>query len=147
MKKRNTIIMLPVLILIAVLVAVAIYIHANPIIKNPYVQEYLPGTGNIIGDVDVEEFESHGEAYAIGADKDGHAVFKNPHAARKALLRDYKDTIKECQKSGALKGTNFRFFNTDAAAAANLGSDAFFIDGFCDIYENSYEDFSYENES
>ena len=44
------------------------------------------GTGNIIGNVDVEEFESHGEAYAIGADKDGHAVFKNPHAARKALL-------------------------------------------------------------
>ena len=50
----------------------------NKIIINPSVQEYAAGQGNIKGNVPVEEYISISEDFAIGADKNGYAVFKDP---------------------------------------------------------------------
>lgn len=135
-KKHRTQVVLPV-ILIALFVAGAIYFNMNPLVRNPYVQEYVPGMGNIIGDVDTEYFESHGDAYAIGADLFGHAVFKDPYAAKRALLQDYPDEVRACRECGALS-PDFLSFIDDYAMDADLGDEAWFIGEFCDIYENSF---------
>ena len=43
--------------------------------------EYVAGSNNVKGDVDVKYFSDKGEAFDIGANKNGYAVFKDPQAA------------------------------------------------------------------
>ena len=65
----------------------------SPTIKYPSVQEYVVGQGNIKGNVPVEEYISISEDFAIGANKDGYAVFKDPEKALAKLLELYSDGI------------------------------------------------------
>lgn len=58
-------------------------------VKRPYVQEYIPGQGNIKGTVDIAAFYERDNRFEIGASKDGYAVFKDPHQAYRALLEKY----------------------------------------------------------
>lgn len=47
-------------------------------VKNPATQEHIVRTGNIKGNADVEMYLKIELRFAIGADKNGMAVFKDP---------------------------------------------------------------------
>ncbi len=126
-------------------VVVAICFLTNPItsVRNPWVQEYVPGAEGIRGSVNTEKFESISEDFAIGADQYGRAVFKDPHKAFDTLLLLYADGIDLIQKEFHLPplshatidlyGTYGWQTTTNSSAA-----DASFVSDFFDIYENSF---------
>lgn len=62
-----------------------------PKVAHPYVKEYVASYKT--GSVNVKDFLDHGEEFAIGADENGKAVFKDPQKAFEALVRDYSDGI------------------------------------------------------
>lgn len=107
-----------------------------------YCQAYVPGKGNIKGNVDVKYFLSKGKAFAIGANKNGYAVFKNPDAAWDAMISGYQDGIKLIQSENHLKDIskkNFRpYLILDVSGGtAKARKDAAFVSSFLDIYQNS----------
>ena len=115
-------------------------------VKNPWVQEYLPGVGNIRGQVDTERFLAVSEDFAIGAGRDGKAVFKDPAKALRALRKHYGKTLREIRLQNLLPGLSpatCRRYKQAAFAPAWASTDsekqdAAFVLGFLDIYENSY---------
>ena len=115
-------------------------------VKNPATQEYIAGTGNIKGDVDVEKFLKIDQRFDIGADKNGMAVFKDPHKAYQALTEKYSDGIKLIQKEfdlEELSETSYQAYKTYGwqveTGTEEEKNQANFVSGFFDIYENSFE--------
>ncbi|MGN1413772.1 MAG: hypothetical protein ACI4WY_05965 [Anaerovoracaceae bacterium] len=115
-------------------------------IKHPYTQEYTPGRGNIKGDVDVKSFTKVDKRFAIGADADGKAVFKDPDAAYDALVEKYSDGITAIQKENHLKPFSKKNYEAykDTGWQLEKGTkkvkeEADFVSSFVDIYENSFE--------
>lgn len=137
-----------ILFLVVVLLAVGGYrafywIQGEPHEDLLYTQEYIPGTGNIKGDVDTEKWEALGEEFAIGANKDGYAVFKNPRKAMDAICRDYKDGIRAMQKEGAPLGFRCSYdayidYDLAVSGDAETKRQANVVASFVDIYENSF---------
>lgn len=125
---------------------VAVCFLTNPItVRNPWVQEYVPGTGNILGQVDKGKYESVSEDFAIGADKYGRAVFKNPQKAfstMKELCNDGLALISQTQGLAPISQRNFGTYKiygwqmTEGSDEAQ--TQAAFISSFLDIYENSF---------
>lgn len=116
-----------------------------PTIQHPYVQEYIAGQGNIKGNVPVEEYISISEDFAIGADKDGYAVFKNPEKALATLLELYSDGINLIQTEfdlEPLSEENYNWYKVYGlqitTGAEKEKQEAAFVGKFLDIYENSY---------
>ena len=114
-------------------------------VKNPWVQAYLPGVGNVRGHVDTERFLAVSEDFAIGADSEGKAVFKDPARALRALRKHYGKTLREIRLRNLLPGlsplTCKHYKQAAFAARASTdreAQDAAFVLGFLDIYENSY---------
>ena len=126
--------------------AAGVFFLTNPItVRNPWVQEYVPGQENILGRVDKEKYESVSEDFAIGADKYGRAVFKNPQKAfstMKELCSDGLALISETQGLAPISQRNYGTYKiygwqmTEGSAEAQ--TQAAFISGFLDIYENSF---------
>ncbi len=116
----------------------------SPTVAHPYTQEYVAGRGH--GNVKVQNFLDHGEEFAIGADENGKAVFKDPHKAFEALVRDYSDginLIQEEYKLGPITPRNFYDYKT-YGYQVNTGSEeckkqASFVSQVLDIYENSFD--------
>ena len=116
-------------------------------IRNPWVQEYLPGTGNIQGHVDAADYRERSEAFAIGADKNGYAVFKHPYRALNALSRQYRGILWKIRLQNLLPRLdygNFRLYqhgtNHPAWATSEAEqADTSFLLRFFDIYENSFK--------
>ena len=115
-------------------------------VKNPATQEYKAGTGNIKGNVDVDKYLKIDQRFDIGADKNGMAVFKDPHKAYQALTEKYSDGIKLIQKEFDLKDlseTNYQDYKTYGwqveTGSLEEQNQAKFVTGFFDIYENSFE--------
>lgn len=115
-------------------------------VKNPATQEYKAGTGNIQGNVDVEKYLKIDQRFEIGADKDGMAVFKDPHKAYQALIEKYSDGISLIQKEFDLEDLSESFYESYKTYGwqVKTGSpeekdQANFISKFFDIYENSFE--------
>jgi len=121
----------------------------SPAIQYPSVQEYVAGQGNIKGNVPVEEYISISEDFAIGADKDGYAVFKDPEKALSTLLELYSDGINLIQTEFDLEplshdtydaykeyGWQITAFGTQGTAEER--EQVVFVEKFIDIYENSY---------
>ncbi len=145
-KEKVSIIIFLVIICLAIIIPISIYVASVYKIRSPYVQEYVAGTGNIKGDVCVECFEEKSSDLAIGADKNGYAVFKNPRKAFSYVKKNYKKGIKLIKKEFNLG--SFNQFNYNSYK--NLGwqtttgtlyekDEANFITIFLDIYENSFE--------
>lgn len=115
-----------------------------PKVAHPYTQEYVAGRGH--GNVKVQDFLDHGEEFAIGADENGKAVFKDPQKAFEALVRDYSDginLIRDEYKLGPITPRNFYDYKT-YGYQVNTGSEeskaqAAFVSGVLDIYENSFD--------
>ena len=117
----------------------------SPSIQYPYVQEYIAGQGNIKGNVPVEAYISISEDFAIGADKDGYAVFKNPEKALATLLELYSDGINLIQVTFDLEPLSEENYNWYKVYGLQITTgttkeqeQAIFVGKFFDIYENSY---------
>lgn len=115
-------------------------------VKNPATQEYKAGTGNIQGNVDVEKYVKIDQRFEIGADKDGMAVFKDPHKAYQALTEKYSDGIKLIQKEFDLEDlseNSYEAYKTYGwqveTGTEEEKNQANFVSEFFDIYENSFE--------
>ena len=114
-------------------------------VRNPWVQEYIPGAEGIIGNVDKEKFESISEDFAIGADQYGHAVFKDPHKAFDTFVVLFADGIALIQEQNDLSPIS----KSNYSAYKKFGwqvdyglvetqKQAAFVTSFLDIYENSF---------
>lgn len=115
-------------------------------VKNPATQEYIAGTGNIKGNVDVEKYLKIDQRFEIGADKNGMAVFKDPHKAYQALIEKYSDGISLIQKEFDLEDlseNSYEFYKTYGGqvetGTPEEKDQALFVSKFFDIYENSFE--------
>lgn len=120
----------------------------KPNIVYPYNQEYVAGTGNIKGDIDKQRLLNIDKRLEIGAAADGMAVFKNPHAAYDALIEKYSGAIEIIRKHynlNELTRTDYRMYKVygwqvpENMYDKKLWEETFFISGFFDIYENSFE--------
>ncbi|MEG1384292.1 MAG: hypothetical protein RSD08_03235 [Oscillospiraceae bacterium] len=129
--------------------AVAVFcLVSNPAgtkIQNPYVQEYIAGADGIVGSVDIKKYTAVSEDFAIGADKYGIAVFKDPHKAFATFETLYADAIELIKSENDLKLFSHKNYEMYKAYGWQLtgGSKedrdrARFVSGFLDIYENSF---------
>lgn len=114
-------------------------------VKNPWVQDYVPGTGNIRGSVDTQQFESISPDFAIGADRYGRAVFKDPYKAFATFTTRYADGIALIQAEyflAPISRTNYGQYKTygwqTTAGSGEARTQAAFVSKFLDIYENSF---------
>lgn len=135
-----------VMALIACVVAAVCFL-TNPItIRNPWVQEYIVGAEGILGQVDKEKYESVHEDFAIGADKYGRAVFKNPLKAfdtMKELYTDGLTLIAEEQELAPISQSNYNLYKKFGwqvtSGSEEAQKQARFVTNFLDIYENSFD--------
>ena len=114
-------------------------------VRNPWVQEYIPGAEGIIGNVDKEKFESISEDFAIGADQYGRAVFKDPYKAFDTFLVLYADGIALIQEQNDLKPISPKNYSAYKKLGWQVTSglveaqkQAAFVTKFLDLYENSF---------
>ncbi len=108
-----------------------------------YQTEYIPSEAN--GNVDVSSFLSINEDFAIGANKYGYAVFKDPDKAFKTLKKEYKDginLIKKEYKLPPLLRSTYQLYKSYGFQAQSDSLketlEARFVSRFLDIYENSF---------
>ena len=78
-----------------------------PKVAHPYVKEYVASYKT--GSANVKTFE-HGEEFAIGADENGKAVFKDPQKAFEAL-GDYSDGINWIRMSTSLTNHSKKLYD------------------------------------
>ncbi len=130
------------MLLLALLASIA----ACNIIKNPAVKEYVPGQGNIKGNVDVSKFTEADPRFEIGATFSGEAVFKDPYEAYSALVEKYSEGISLIQTEFDLQPltrSNYDMYKQYGSqvttGTAEQQKQAMFVSGFLDIYENSYD--------
>jgi len=110
-------------------------------------QPYLPGTGNMQGEVNVPYFTDRSDAFAIAANQYGYAVFQDPSAAMAELKASYGKGIHLIQRHifppvPLTRYTYPLYENIGRQLTDGYGEaleQAQFVDGFLDIYENSFE--------
>ena len=127
----------------AVLLAVC-FLTDPPGAKNPAVGDYIPGISR--GNVDTGKFTAVSPDFAVGADKNGYAVFKDPEKAYSTFLSLYGDTLGEIRERNHLAPLSERTLGLYMICAAETErSDArerekySFVAAFLDIYENSVD--------
>lgn len=117
-------------------------------IQNPYVQEYLVGTKGILGVIDADEYTAISEDFAIGADKYGRAVFKDPNKAFTTFETLYADAIELIKSENDLKRfshKNYKMYKVygwqmgDKEGNIEILARCVFVSSFLDIYENSFD--------
>ncbi len=115
-------------------------------VKNPYVQEYVAGHGNIKGNVNIEDFYERDHRFEIGATADGYAVFKDPNKAYFALLENYSGGISLIQKEykllwiSRLTYPSYQIYGWQTTIGSEEARrQAQFVSSFFDIYENSFK--------
>jgi hypothetical protein len=112
-----------------------------------YSQEYIAGSGNIKGNVDTQSFLDKGKEFAIGANRYGYAVFKDPGAAFHKLNDEYHwgiALIREEFNLSPLSKTNYEWYKIYGwqvtTGTEEEKEQARFITSFFDIYENSFHE-------
>lgn len=73
------------IVVIIVAACLAAFLTRKVYTRNYYTQEYTAGTKGIKGNVNVSKFTDVSEDFAIGANSNGYAVFKNPSKAFKTF--------------------------------------------------------------
>lgn len=129
--------------IVALFCVVRNLIGAN--IPNPYVGEYIVGSDSTVGAVDTERFTAISEDFAVGADKYGRAVFKDPHKAFATFEKLYADTIELIKSENDLKPFSHKNYGMYKVYGWQLtkGTEtererSKFVTDFLDIYENSF---------
>lgn len=150
MKSKNKHMIIIGSILMLVMAAMAVWGYANqaqPSKRNESIQEYVIGAPGIVGSVDIAQWGEH-EAYDIGADRKGYAVFKDPEKAFARMKLDYATGIEAIRKEFGLRSLslkNYEQYGTygwqisgtkDAAAVEQARA----VTAFMDIFENSFAD-------
>lgn len=108
-------------------------------VSHPSVKEYIPGDEGIIGNVDVDYFLNHGEAFSIGANEEGWAVFVDPELALRELQRQYRWELLSLHLfhfKPRFASTTWRFYQSSELAGDSRYS---FISEFIDIYKHSFD--------
>lgn len=85
MTKKSIIISGITFLLIACCIAVVLLMGQTKKNDLQYCQEYIWGQAGIVGNVNVQEYAVIHEDFAIGANKYGFAVFKEPEKALNTL--------------------------------------------------------------
>ncbi len=126
-------------------VAVCFLTDPVPYIRNPWVREYIPGGDGIIGSVDKTQYESVSEDFAIGADRFGRAVFKDPGKAFDTFAQLYAEGIALIQEENGLTPISpknysaYKKLGWQATSGSETAQEqARFVSKFLDIYENSF---------
>jgi len=135
-----------VVAVIACIVAAVCFL-TNPLtVPNQWVKEYVVGAEGIIGQVDKEKYESISEDFAIGADKYGRAVFKDPEKAFSTMKELYAEglaLIRTENKLPPISQVTYKLYKKlgwqVTSGSEEAQKQASFISGFLDIYENSFE--------
>ena len=107
-------------------------------------QEYIPGTGNIKGDVDIDAFLEWSSDFDIGANADGKAVFKNPDKAFRTMKKVCAKGIRLIKRENhilfGLTKSNFRTYKNlgwqVTGGSEEARRQAQFVSMFLGIYEN-----------
>lgn len=145
---KKKIISLITIIIVLICIGV-IFLNSDekiPEIKKPYTQEYIIGNSNIKGNVDTKEYIEISGNFEIGANKDGAAVFKNPHKAFEYLQKEYKGGLSLIKKQFNLEELTHENYKEYKKYGVQVNYDisdeqmheAFFVSKFLDIYENSF---------
>lgn len=140
MKKRVTVVIL------CWMTTIGIVGCAQERVRFPAVQEYVPGNGNIKGNVDAQELLEEDRSFEIGANSGGYAVFKHPKEAFLVMTEKYSDGIRLIRQEFGLKPltqNNYESYKTYGWQVTE-GSDeakkeASEVSAFLDIYENSFK--------
>ncbi len=134
------------IIIVIIILIMTVSCENSHKIKYPYTQEYVPGNEGIQGNVDKEFFENIDEDFAIGANKDGYAVFKEPHAAFEKLYEKYHEGIKLIESEfnlDPLIHDNHHLYliygGQVTTGDEQAKEEALFVSKFLDIYENSFK--------
>ena len=132
---------------VCIILAAALLTNPGTAIRNPAVQEYTPGAPGIQGSVDKAAFESLSESYAIGADRNGRAVFKDPFAAFDTMTAQCADGLALIQEEFDLPPITrrdldyYKVFGFQVTGGSEQAREqASFVTRFLDIYENSFEE-------
>jgi len=133
--------------IIVLIISFGLYYSRATLYSNDlgWVNEYVIGSDNVKGAVDIYQFGDN-EAYKIGANKYGFAVFKNPNQAFEQMKKDYEEgieAIKEEYKLNTLSKINFMDYANYGWQLPNKYSEeeinqARKVSAFLDIYENSF---------
>lgn len=126
-----------------ILLAAVCFLTGPVVIKNPWTQEYVPGEGNIVGQVDTERFESVSPDFAIGATKEGVAVFKEPRRAFRTLKKLYAADIRLIAREfhlPPLTHLTYKLYDTYGWQAEGATEGCLFVSSCLGIYENSFLD-------
>lgn len=133
-----------VIVVIIVAACIVAFFARKVYTRNYYTQEYTAGTKGIKGNVNVSKFTDISEDFAIGANSNGYAVFKNPSKAFKTFEKMYADDIQSLKDEFGLKDFNKKTYHDYMTYGwqSNVGTDEEkqnkkFISSFLDIYENS----------
>lgn len=133
-----------VIVVIIVAACIVAFFARKVYTRNYYTQEYTAGTKGIKGNVNVNKFTDISEDFAIGANSNGYAVFKNPSKAFKTFEKMYADDIQSLKDEFGLKDFNKKTYHDYMTYGwqSNVGTDEEkqnkkFISSFLDIYENS----------
>ena len=136
-----------VILAVIACVVTAVCFLTNPLtVRNPWVREYVVGAEGILGQVDKEKYESISEDFAIGADKYGRAVFKDPFTAFDTMKELYSEgltLIAEEQDLSPISQRNYNLYKKFGwqvtTGTEEAQKQAKFITNFLDIYENSFD--------
>lgn len=133
-----------VIVVIIVAACLVAFFARKVYTRNYYTQEYTAGTNGIKGNVNVSKFTDISEDFAIGANSNGYAVFKNPSKAFKTFEKMFADDIQSLKDEFGLKDFNKKTYHDYMTYGwqSNVGTDEEkqnkkFISSFLDIYENS----------
>lgn len=148
LKKKNIIVFCTIIIIVLVIIGVMSERKNSIKPELLYCQEYVVGTGNIKGDVDIDSFIDISDKFAIGANSYGYAVFKDPEAAFIELKKIYALGIEVIKKEFGLRNLsqkNYKLYGTYGWQVTS-GTDeeiaqASFVSRFIDIYENSFVEY------
>ncbi len=132
-------------VLACIVVALCFLTDPMDAIRNPAVQEYVPGAPGILGSVDKARFESVSADFAIGADQYGRAVFKDPYQAFDTMTALYAEGIALIREENGLAPISYgnyelykKFGWQTTSGSEEAISQAAFVSRFLDIYENSF---------
>ncbi len=106
--------------------------------KHRAVQEYVPGQGNVRGNVDAAAWAEICPEFEIGATAEGIAVFKDPAAAWRQFTRLYSAQIRQVRKENRLLPLTRLTWLPYQKYGWQTSGDCAIVSRFLDIYENSY---------
>lgn len=138
-----------VVLAVALCLVVGICLLADPVtdrVQNPAVQEYTPGMEGILGSVESDKYELVSLDFAMGADRYGRAVFKDPHKAFATMRKKMAlglALIAEEFDLAPISHDNYEIYKKygwqTTSGTEEAREQARFISGFLDIYENSFD--------